>query len=90
MAETAIVTGGAGFIGSHVVDALLEDGISVVVVDDLTSGERARVNPEAEFVELSIVEKPELDSVFDRVPTIRRLPPRGAVERDGVDEGPQP
>jgi UDP-glucose 4-epimerase len=67
MAETAIVTGGAGFIGSHVADALLEGGVSVVVVDDLTSGERARVNPEAEFVELSIVEKSELESLFDRV-----------------------
>ena len=45
MAERAIVTGGAGFIGSHVVDALLGQGDTVTVVDDLSSGDRARVPP---------------------------------------------
>ena len=49
MAERAIVTGGAGFIGSHVVDALLADGDAVTVVDDLSSGERGRVADGAEL-----------------------------------------
>jgi UDP-glucose 4-epimerase len=40
MAERAIVTGGAGFIGSHVVDRLVEAGTEVVVVDDLSTGRR--------------------------------------------------
>ncbi len=49
-----LVTGGAGFIGSHSVDALIEAGHEVAVVDDLSSGSRSFVNPGAEFHELDI------------------------------------
>jgi UDP-glucose 4-epimerase len=49
-----VVTGGAGFIGSHVVDALVERGDSVLVVDDLSTGPRENVNPGAEFREVDI------------------------------------
>jgi UDP-glucose 4-epimerase len=58
------VTGGAGFIGSHVVDALLADGYRVTVVDDLSTGDRARVAPEAELRELDIVDRPALQAVI--------------------------
>jgi len=47
----AVVTGGAGFIGSNLADALLERGDEVVVVDDLSSGKRDFVNARATFVE---------------------------------------
>src|SRR5712692_9060572 len=47
----AVVTGGAGFIGSNLVDALVARGDEVVVVDDLSSGKREFVNPGASFVE---------------------------------------
>jgi UDP-glucose 4-epimerase len=50
----AIVTGGAGFVGSHVVDALLARGDEVVVVDNLSSGRREHVSSEARLVELDI------------------------------------
>lgn len=50
----AIVTGGAGFIGSHVVDALLARGDEVVVVDDLSSGKREWVPAAAQLVEHDI------------------------------------
>jgi UDP-glucose 4-epimerase len=45
-----LVTGGAGFIGSHVVDAYVERGDEVLVVDDLSSGRRENVNPRAELL----------------------------------------
>ena len=49
-----LVTGGAGFIGSHLTDALVDRGDEVLVVDDLSTGERAYVNPSAAFEELDI------------------------------------
>ncbi|HXF82016.1 MAG TPA: NAD-dependent epimerase/dehydratase family protein [bacterium] len=60
-----LVTGGAGFIGSHVVDAYLAAGHAVVVVDSLTSGRREVLNPRALFVELDIRD-PALREVFER------------------------
>ena len=59
-----LVTGGAGFIGSHIVDACLERGHQVVVIDDLFTGHRANVNPAARFVELDIRSR-ELQSLFE-------------------------
>ncbi len=58
-----LVTGGAGFIGSHVVDMLLEDDHQVVVVDDLSTGRRSNLNPRAKFYQLDI-RSPELEAVF--------------------------
>jgi UDP-glucose 4-epimerase len=49
-----LVTGGAGFIGSHIVDALVGEGHAVVVLDDLSTGRRDQVNPRAEFVQMDI------------------------------------
>ena len=52
--KTVIVTGGAGFIGSHVVDALVEQGHRVLVIDDLSTGRRENVNQRAELFEVDI------------------------------------
>jgi UDP-glucose 4-epimerase len=67
MSSSAIVTGGAGFIGSHVVDALLADGHSVTVIDDLSSGDAHRVPAAAELRRLDIVDVPALEAVFAEV-----------------------
>jgi len=49
-----LVTGGAGFIGSHVVDRLIKSGEEVIVVDNLSSGRRDYINPDATFYELDL------------------------------------
>jgi UDP-glucose 4-epimerase len=65
VADRVVVTGGAGFIGSHLVDALLAHGHEVTVIDDLSSGERRRVASEAELVELDIVDRPQLQAAIE-------------------------
>ncbi|MFR0080058.1 MAG: NAD-dependent epimerase/dehydratase family protein [Veillonella parvula] len=58
------VTGGAGFIGSHLVDRLIEDGHTVQVIDNLYTGNREFVHSKAQFVELDIRD-PKLYSVLE-------------------------
>ncbi|MFB0565464.1 MAG: NAD-dependent epimerase/dehydratase family protein [Candidatus Aminicenantaceae bacterium] len=58
-----LVTGGAGFIGSNVVDAYIEKGYEVVVVDDLSSGKKENLNKKAKFYRLDICDK-VLEEVF--------------------------
>lgn len=60
-----VVTGGAGFIGSHVVDALLSEGREVTVVDDLSTGRRELVNPAADLEVIDISDASALDPVID-------------------------
>ena len=54
---TWLVTGGAGYIGAHVVRALVRDGASVVVLDDLSTGDGSRVDPAAALVEGSVLDR---------------------------------
>jgi UDP-glucose 4-epimerase len=59
-----LVTGGAGFIASHVTDRLIKDGHQVVIVDDLSTGFMRNVNPEAKFVKMDIRDE-KLDNLFE-------------------------
>ena len=54
MSKHVLVTGGAGFIGSQLVDAYLERGWRVTVIDDLSTGDRRNLNPRAEFHQLDV------------------------------------
>jgi UDP-glucose 4-epimerase len=65
--KRAIVTGGAGFIGSHVVDALLGEDYAVTVVDDLSAGDRRRVAKEAELRVLDVVDLQGLAALADEI-----------------------
>lgn len=58
-----LVTGGAGFIGSHVVDVFLENGFEVVILDDLTTGRASNLNPAAKFYKMDIRD-PKVREVF--------------------------
>jgi UDP-glucose 4-epimerase len=58
-----LVTGGAGFIGSHVVDLFLAQGYEVVVLDDLSTGRLSNLNPQAAFYQVDI-RSPKVRDVF--------------------------
>ena len=64
-AKTVLVTGGAGFIGSHLVDRLVSLGHRVIVVDDLSTGRLQNLNRGATFHHTSIT-YPNLDEIFER------------------------
>src|SRR5207302_9818343 len=58
-----LVTGGAGFIGSNIVDAYVAQGHEVTVVDDLSSGKKKNVNPKATLVTMDIRD-PNISTLF--------------------------
>jgi len=69
--RTILVTGGAGFIGSHLVDRLLAEGANVVAIDNFELGRPENVahlagNPGFRFEELDVLDRPGLDKLFQR------------------------
>jgi UDP-glucose 4-epimerase len=59
-----LVTGGAGFIGSHVIEALLDDGHEVAVVDDLSSGRREHLRPGVVLHQADVVDAPAMQALI--------------------------
>lgn len=59
-----VVTGGAGFIGSHIVDAYLERGHDVCVLDNLSTGKKEYINKKARFYEVDIRNQKEIEHIF--------------------------
>jgi nucleoside-diphosphate-sugar epimerase len=62
--RTVVVTGGAGFIGSHLVDELIAKGLRVRVVDNFTTGDRQYLNPDAELLTADIRDARSLPPIF--------------------------
>jgi UDP-glucose 4-epimerase len=80
-----LVTGGAGFIGSHLVERLLADGTSVVAIDDLSTGRlenihTARANPRFRLIESTISSCPDLSEVVSRAESVFHLAAGVGVE----------
>lgn len=66
--EKALVTGGAGFIGSNIVEILVEEGVEVVVLDDLYLGEEdnlSEVRDQIEFIEGSVLDKEKVEKAVE-------------------------
>ena len=76
-----LVTGGAGFIGSNLVNKLIKDGHDVVIVDDLSTGERDNIHPKAEawIVDISDVDE-YWDEIFDNIDVVFHTAARARVQ----------
>ena len=67
---SVLVLGGAGYIGSHTVDRLVDQGQDVVVVDSLVTGHRAAVNDKAKFYQGDLADQDFMRKVFTENPEI--------------------
>src|SRR5713101_5480133 len=78
---TVLVTGGAGFIGSNVVDALLVDGHQVRVLDDLSTGYQENIDPRVELVMADVADEAAVARAVDGVDIVVHLAAHRAVLR---------
>lgn len=75
-----LVTGGAGFIGSHLVDALVEEGHSVAVIDNLSTGKKSQVNRKAEFIKVDICDLKKIKPHFRGADKVFHLAARARIQ----------
>jgi UDP-glucose 4-epimerase len=77
-----VVVGGAGFIGSHLVDELVSRGHKVFVIDDLSRGYENNINAKAGFIELDITHEQQVYDLFEEieVDTLYNLATKGLIE----------
>lgn len=80
MFKKAIVTGGAGFIGSHLVDALISDGIEVSVIDNLSTGKKENLNPRAKFFNVDVCNLNDIKHLFSGIDIVFHLAAVASVQ----------
>jgi len=68
-----LVTGGAGFIGSHLVDRLIKENHKVAVIDNFTTGKKENVNPQADFYNLDICDFEKIKPLFENIDFVFHL-----------------
>lgn len=76
-----LVTGGAGFVGSHLADALLDQGHAVRVLDDLSSGHLENLPRRAEFIEGDVTDRVAIEQAFENVDACFHLAAIASVTR---------
>jgi len=90
MAKKVVVTGGAGFIGSHLAGELLRQGYSVVIYDDLSTGKMENVdlllkNKKTKFIQGTVADLPQLQEVFRGIEYVFHLAAISSVPRSIAD-----
>lgn len=68
-----LVTGGAGFIGSHLADRLIQDGHDVLIIDNLSTGKKETINIKADFYKLDICDFEKIKPLFKNIDVVFHL-----------------
>ena len=76
-----LVTGGAGFVGSHLVDALLTQGHAVRVIDDLSTGSRENLSQQVEVIQGDVTDPNAVEQAFEGIDGCFHLAAIASVER---------
>lgn len=79
-ATKVLVTGGAGFIGSHLVDSLIGDGFDVTVIDNLSTGKKSQVNKKAKFIKADIRNLKKIKPYFKGVDQVFHLAAKARIQ----------
>ena len=83
-----LVTGGAGFIGSHITDRLIKDGHSVIVLDNLSTGKKEQINKKAKFIKADIKNLEQIKPYFKGIDYVFHLAARARIQPSIKDPVP--
>ncbi len=86
--QKAVVTGGAGFIGSHLADALIHEGYAVTVIDNLSTGSERQINKKAKFIQVDIQDLRSIKPHFKNAKYVFHCAARARIQPSIVDPEP--